>query len=156
MLNRSRATEGFGFAACVPFVRLRKAVESTHNYSSRILVCYAWAVDLLTQRIAQSEARAYERAEGIRSRLLAVAELLNQRGASEIWLFGSLVAGGHPHEDSDVDLAVKGLSAVGLIKTLIEVEALLGARVDLVRLEEANASLRDRIYKEGQALHVSA
>ncbi len=96
------------------------------------------------------EHSAQERAVEIRSRLAAAANLLRQKGARRIWLFGSLAAGGHPHSNSDVDLAVEGLPAVGLIRTLLELEEVLGVDVDLIRLEESSESLRARIASEGE------
>lgn len=111
-------------------------------------------MDRLTERIAESYRAAQTRAEGVRSRLSLVVALLHRKGARRIWLFGSMRSGGYPHGDSDVDLVVEGLPAPGLIRTLLEVEDLLGVKVDLIRLEESGDSLRARILSEGEALHV--
>ena len=90
-------------------------------------------MDLLAERIAEMDRAAQARAERVRSRFVFVALLLKQKGARRIWLFGSMASGGHPHGDSDVDLVVEGLPASGLIRTLLEVEQVLGVDVDLIR-----------------------
>ena len=61
--------------------------------------------------------------------------------------------GGHPHIDSDVDMAVTGLPAMGFMRTLLDVEGILGAEVPLVRLEETSASLRREIELAGELPH---
>ena len=111
-------------------------------------------MDRLTDRIAEMDRAAQVRAKRVRSLLASVARLLRQKGARRIWLFGSMASGGHPHGDSDVDLVVEGLPAVGLIRTMLEVEQVLGVEVDLTRLEESCGSLRARIAREGEELHV--
>jgi len=119
-------------------------------------ICYFTVMDRLTERIAEMDRAAQARAERVRSRLASVACLLHQKGARRIWLFGSMASGGHPHGDSDVDLFVEGLPALGLIRTLLEVEQVLGVEVDLIRLEESSDSLRARIACEGEEQYVPA
>lgn len=113
-------------------------------------------MDRLTERIAEMQRAAEARAEQVRSRLAVAAQLLQQKGARRIWVFGSMARGGHPHGSSDVDIAVEGLAAPGLIRTLLEVEQVLGVEVDLIRLEECSDSLRARIAREGEEQHVPA
>jgi predicted nucleotidyltransferase len=112
-------------------------------------------MDRLVERLAAAEQQAQKRAALIRSRLTLAVELLRGKGAERVWLFGSLATGGHPHVESDVDLVVAGLPARGLMRTLIELEEVLGAEVDLARLEEASPSLVRRIELEGEELHVA-
>ena len=112
-------------------------------------------MDRLTERIAESDRAAQARAEGVRARLSLVVSLLHRKGARGIWLFGSMSSGGHPLGDSDVDLVVEGLPVTGLIRTVLEVEEILGVEVDLIRIEEAGDSLRARVLSEGEELHVS-
>jgi predicted nucleotidyltransferase len=78
-------------------------------------------------------------------------ELLVAYGARRVWLFGSLAAG-HPKPDSDIDLAAEGIDADVYFKALADLMALFQAPVDLVRWEDAPASLRDRILVEGRQL----
>jgi predicted nucleotidyltransferase len=111
-------------------------------------------MDLLAERYASAARAAQARAGSLRARLGEVARLLVERGARRIWLFGSLLPGGLPHQTSDVDLAVEGLPAAGLMRTLLDVEDLMEAEVDLVRLEEAGPGLRERILAEGQEIDV--
>ena len=111
-------------------------------------------MDVLAERHAAAARAAHERAGLLRARLGEVARLLGKRGARRIWLYGSLLPGRQPHGSSDVDLAVEGLPAAGLMRTLLDVEDLIEAEVDLVRLEEAGPSLVRRILAEGQEIDV--
>lgn len=77
--------------------------------------------------------------------------MLHDRGAVEVWLFGSL-ATAHVHPGSDVDLAVLGLPATSYFTALADLMELFGTPVDLVRIEEAPTSLRERIAREGRLL----
>lgn len=102
---------------------------------------------LESQRRAVDEARA----DGLRTLLPQAADLLRALGATEVWAFGSLVAGG-VHADSDVDLAVAGLDDSGWARALGALDALIPAPVDLVLLERATPGFASRIRREGQAL----
>ncbi len=112
-------------------------------------------MDCLVERIAAMQRCARERAANVRLRLALATSVLRQKGARRVWLFGSLSRGGYPHGNSDVDLAVEGLPAENLMRTLLELEDALGAPVDLVRLEEASDSLVHRIHLEGEEQFVS-
>jgi predicted nucleotidyltransferase len=65
-----------------------------------------------------------------------------------VLVFGSLATGG-VHEASDIDLAVIGLPADRYLDALTELSRLAPCGVDLVRVEEAPASLVERIQREG-------
>ena len=95
-------------------------------------------------------------AETRAGRLLAIAPhaagLLRTRyGARDVLLFGSLATGRFT-ERSDVDLAVRGIDATDYFAALADLMALFGGPVDLVRLEQAPASLIGRIADEGRPL----
>jgi predicted nucleotidyltransferase len=77
--------------------------------------------------------------------------LVERHGARRVWLFGSLVAG-QPTADSDVDLAVEGLAGSAYFGALADLMALFHGPVDLVRLEDAADSLRERVLAEGREL----
>lgn len=95
--------------------------------------------------------RGSERAARLLSHAAEAKSLLRDRYAvRRVWLFGSLVAGQPPTEDSDVDLAVEGLPSAVYFNALADLMALFQGPVDLVRLEEAPDSLRDRILSEGR------
>ena len=99
---------------------------------------------------AHAEAeRAHARARALRAKLPRAREALERSGAREVWLFGSL-ARGTETSSSDVDLAVSGMPAERLFSALAELMELFGARVDLVRLEDAPESLRRRVLEEGK------
>lgn len=71
-------------------------------------------------------------------------------GVHQVWLFGSMVSPQGVHPESDIDLAVWGLSrdryceAVGTL--LCEVS---GFNVDLIMLETAQLSLLECIRRQG-------
>lgn len=101
---------------------------------------------------AEQTAAAEQRARLLRSRLPeATALLRTQFGTKRVWLFGSLVQG-NPSSDCDVDLAVEGLKPNQYFDALAELMRLFGVRVDLVPVEKAPSSLRDRILAEGAEL----
>jgi predicted nucleotidyltransferase len=96
--------------------------------------------------------RAELRAGGLRERLAGAVRLLrSEYGVREAILFGSL-ATGEATTESDVDIAVGGLASERYFEALADVMRLVKAPVDLVRLEEAGESLRDRIAVEGERL----
>ena len=70
-----------------------------------------------------------------------------QYGVSNVQVFGS-VARGHDREDSDVDLLVEvptDLGLLGLGRLAEDLEALLGARVDLVPSRDLKPEVRARV-----------
>ena len=105
--------------------------------------------DLLATRIAAQQARAATRAQGLRQKLPAGAALLRAHGATRVVLFGSLARDGAAHGASDVDLAVWGLDGSTYFRVLAELAELLGTDVDLVEMEKASASLRERVARDG-------
>jgi uncharacterized protein len=106
----------------------------------------------LRQRAASAAYLGAERARQLRLRLPAAAALLRDRyGADHVVLFGSL-ANGACHADSDVDLAVSGLPGDRYFKALADLMEVFAGPVDLVRLEGAPESLRERIAAEGERL----
>lgn len=81
-------------------------------------------------------------------------EILKQDFAvSRVWLFGSALRRDRIHSRSDVDLAVEGLAEAQYLRAVGRLLDLHGdVSVDLVRLEDASVSLRDRIISEGREL----
>jgi len=77
--------------------------------------------------------------------------LVERHGARRVWLFGSLIAG-QPTTESDVDLAVEQLPRSAYFRALADLMALFHGPVDLVCLEEASESLRERVLSEGREL----
>ena len=105
--------------------------------------------DFLRRRLQSETQEAAQRAARLRAAVPGLAAILHERfGAGRVWLFGSL-AWGEPDGTADLDLAVEGLPPERYFPAL---NALLDAApgaVDLVRLEEAPAGLRERILREG-------
>lgn len=103
----------------------------------------------LAQRRATERARRRER---LAARLVDAAKLLRERyGAREVMVFGSLATGDLSGE-VDVDLAVEGLESGEYFSALADLMQSFECPVDLVRLEEASTSLRERIEAEGRRL----
>lgn len=106
----------------------------------------------LRRRRAAAAAAVGTRAAVVQERLTIVAALLRESfGARRVWLFGSHATAGL-HAESDVDLAVEGVSADRLDRAQAEVEAIVEGPVDLVRYESAASSLRARIDHEAREL----
>jgi predicted nucleotidyltransferase len=103
-------------------------------------------------RSAALEARAQKRAQRLKGLLPEARRVLVEvHGARRVRLFGSL-ANGDYNGRSDVDLAVEGLASDEYFEALAELMELFDAPVDLVQLESARPSLRDRIAAEGLVL----
>lgn len=115
-------------------------------------VTAAQAAATLRQRADEGRAAARQRAEALLARLPEVKRILcGPYGARSVVLFGSL-ARGEPRLESDVDLAVEGLAPEVYFAAVGDVMAALGCSIDLVRMEEAPASLAERIAAEGKPL----
>lgn len=74
-------------------------------------------------------------------------------GVNRIWLFGSLAKGKKPDWRSDIDIAVKGLEPSALGCAWSELDARIPPPLDLIRWEDASASLRDEITRIGILLY---
>ena len=106
----------------------------------------------LAERRQQARQRSAERARRLRQCLAGAAALLrDEYGVTRVVLFGSLATGSYS-ETSDVDLAVEELPSTSYFHALADLMAHFAAPVDLVRLEEAPKSLRERIAAEGEPL----
>jgi predicted nucleotidyltransferase len=79
------------------------------------------------------------------------AEILRGFGATDIFLFGSVVEG-TATADSDVDIAVAGLAAGDYFSALCALADALHARVDLLRLENLSPRMRAYILNTGQRI----
>lgn len=82
----------------------------------------------------------------------AVPEVAAAMGASRVFLFGSLATGDiHPH--SDVDLAVEGIPPKDVDGFAARLLWKVDADVQVVGIEDASPSLRDRILRDGVLLY---
>lgn len=73
--------------------------------------------------------------------VLAAANMLLSMGASQVFVFGSLVTG-KLRPDSDIDLAVSGLPAKLYFSAVSRASDILGRPVDLVDLDDDTALVR--------------
>ncbi|MAT99873.1 MAG: DNA polymerase [Anaerolineaceae bacterium] len=83
----------------------------------------------------------------------AAKQLKSQFGVQRVILFGSLADTNWFSSNSDIDLAVEGLSASDFWNAWRVVEDVIGDRpVDLVEIEMVNESLRNAIEKYGMEM----
>lgn len=87
----------------------------------------------------------------LRAALPGVVAHLEGLGATQVYLFGSL-ASGRFRQDSDVDLAVRGLDWRTVLREGVRCAGLLDRHVDLVMLEEAPPSLVEGVEATGERL----
>jgi len=79
-----------------------------------------------------------------------VAPILRRLGVRRAPVFGSL-ARGEGDEESDVDLLVElepGRSLLDLAELKVELEEVLGRRVDVITYDSLHPLLRDRVLRE--------
>ena len=97
------------------------------------------------------EAMNIERLSKYRSEIIEIAK---RHGASNIRVFGS-VARGEADSNSDVDFLVdleKGRSLFDLGGLLVDLERLLGRRVDVVTENGLRPRIKDRVMSEARAI----
>ncbi|MCK4542408.1 MAG: nucleotidyltransferase family protein [Spirochaetales bacterium] len=85
--------------------------------------------------------------EEIKRKILPV---LQRYGVKRVGLFGSYVRG-EMKEDSDIDILVeieKDISLLDFVGLKLEIEEILGRKVDLVEYDTIKPLLRERILKE--------
>jgi len=79
-----------------------------------------------------------------------VAPILRRLGVRRASVFGSL-ARGEGDEESDVDLLVElelGRSLLDLAELKVELEEVLGRRVDVITYDSLHPLLRDKVLRE--------
>ncbi|MGB0713990.1 MAG: nucleotidyltransferase family protein [Gammaproteobacteria bacterium] len=84
----------------------------------------------------------------------SIKELARQRGARRVRLFGSMLHGAVT-PDSDVDVLVDlvpGHSALALGGLLMDLQDLLGRKVDVVTEASLHPAIRERILREAKTL----
>jgi len=84
--------------------------------------------------------------------LQAAIDILKERGAKRIVLFGSTAKGTHSRH-SDIDLACEGIPPDQFFKVLGELLSTTGESIDLVDMREVKGTLRSRIEREGELLY---
>lgn len=107
----------------------------------------------LLRRLRARDAALASRAAELRARAAEAAALLaRELGVRKVWLFGSL-AWGKAHPASDVDLLVEGLASADRDTATRLAEDAIGACIDLIRAEEAEAGLVERVRTRGKLLY---
>jgi predicted nucleotidyltransferase len=90
----------------------------------------------------------------IREKREAIVRMAARRGATEVRLIGS-VARGEARPDSDVDLLVtwsEGTSLLDHAALVLELENLLGRKVDIASDGWVKPSIRGSVYRDAIAL----
>ena len=90
----------------------------------------------------------------IREKREAIVRIAARHGATEVRLIGS-VARGEARPDSDVDLLVtwsEGTSLLNHAALMLELERLLGRKVDIASDGWVKPSIRNSVYRDAIAL----
>ena len=80
-------------------------------------------------------------------------EVLKKEGCAEIYIFGSLVNGDF-NEDSDIDIAIKGLSPNKFFKVIGKLLGELNIPFDLVDLED-NSRFSQRLMEKERLIRIA-
>jgi predicted nucleotidyltransferase len=92
--------------------------------------------------------------DAIREKREAILRIAARHGASQVRLIGS-VARGEARPDSDVDLLVtwsEGTSLLDQAALMLELERLLGKKVDIASDGWVKPSIRESVYRDAIAL----
>ena len=92
--------------------------------------------------------------DAIREKREAIIRIAARHGASQVRLIGS-VARGEARPDSDVDLLVtwiEGTSLLDQAALMLELESLLGRKVDIASDGWVKPSIRESVYRDAIAL----
>ena len=87
-------------------------------------------------------------------KLLDAAEYLKSLGAKEIILFGSLADGTFDH-NSDIDLAVSGISPKAYFTAVAILPALIEWKIDLVAIDHTRKDFAAYIRKYGKVIYAA-
>lgn len=92
--------------------------------------------------------------EGLLKRKKEILELAKKRGAKNVRVFGSVVRN-EAKKDSDVDILIDvepGRSLLDMGGLLMDLQDLLGCRVDVVIARSLKKDIKDEILKEAVPL----
>ncbi|UCH97329.1 MAG: nucleotidyltransferase domain-containing protein [Candidatus Aminicenantes bacterium] len=95
-----------------------------------------------------------ETSKDIKVKLEKIVNYLKTSGCSKILLYGSLAEGVH-HINSDIDIAVIGLSSKEFFKAVAVLPFLVKHRVDLVDFGELPPKFQQSIEKNGVVLYAN-
>jgi predicted nucleotidyltransferase len=108
-------------------------------------------LETLRRRSAAARTEAVARASSVRTQVLEIVRGQLPAGG-RAWLVGSL-AWGEFGTRSDVDLVFDGVDANSLLDLEIAVGRAADASVDVLQLCDLSAAFRDRVEREGLAIH---
>ena len=91
--------------------------------------------------------------EAIRKDVETAARILREAGAQEVYVFGS-AAHGKMRPDSDIDLAIRGLSPERFFPTMGRVRDAISHLFDLIDLDDDNL-FTQYLEQEGELLRVA-
>jgi len=92
--------------------------------------------------------------EKYRIDIVKANEILKKYGCTEIFVFGSVVNGKF-NDDSDIDIAVKGLADRLFFKALAELGRQLFHEIDLIDLDDEENRFVQFILKKGELIQVA-
>ncbi len=84
----------------------------------------------------------------------AIRDFTKEFDVKKIYLFGSLINGNFDNQ-SDIDLAIEGLSPRLYLKALAFLSDYFKREINLIPLETCNSSLKEVIYSDGRLVYSS-
>lgn len=81
-------------------------------------------------------------------------DILKNEGCSEIFIFGSLIALKY-NDESDIDIAIKGLPANKYFKVIGKLEMELDMPFDIVDLDESDNNFVKLLKEKGEMVRVA-
>ena len=92
--------------------------------------------------------------ERFREDIEKATTILKNNGCTEIYVFGS-IANGRFDENSDIDIAVRGLKDEHFFKVLAELGRQLSHEIDLIDLDDEENRFAQFILKRGELIKVA-
>jgi predicted nucleotidyltransferase len=105
------------------------------------------------RRFDALEAESYSLAAQARADLDEAVSILRKYGATRIFLIGSLCRPNRFHRDSDIDLAVEGISLRDVTRAAADLMMAMEWPTDIKPIEEADEFFRSRIFEKGEILY---
>lgn len=84
----------------------------------------------------------------------AIRVFTKEFDVKKIYLFGSLINGNFDNQ-SDIDIAIEGLSPRLYLKALAFLSDYLKREINLIPLETCNSSLKEVVYSDGRLVYCS-
>jgi len=101
-------------------------------------------------REKNSNKQAYET---VKKNLKQIIDYILQYDIKKIYLFGSILHRNEFHYDSDVDIAVDGISFKKFSKLWFELGLKFPVRIDLINFDDCGEYFRNAITKRGKLIY---